>query len=95
MQDASKALTLIKTQLHKREKNLKAKTTENADKRFIKGKNKESKQNAFPTSTPDLNNPLKFIPNSMSTVVCHDLVLRSSETFIIHKLNLHWSYWNV
>ncbi|CAJ1945150.1 unnamed protein product [Cylindrotheca closterium] len=46
MKSAESSLKTIRTQLDKREANLKQKTTQNADKRFIKGKNKEAKQKA-------------------------------------------------
>ena len=46
MKSAESSLVTIKAKLDKREANLKHKTTENSDKRFIKGKNKEAKQKA-------------------------------------------------
>ena len=46
MKSAESSLKTIRTQLDKREANFKQKTTQNADKRFIKGKNKEAKQKA-------------------------------------------------
>jgi len=45
-QNAEKSLKHLKADLKGRERNLKAATTANADKRFIKGKNKEAKQKA-------------------------------------------------
>jgi len=44
--DAVKSLTGLQKQLKIRERNFKERTSESADKRFIKGKNKEAKQNA-------------------------------------------------
>jgi ATPase subunit of ABC transporter with duplicated ATPase domains len=44
--NAEKSLKKLQTDLKSREKNLKARTAENSDKRFIKGKNKEAKQKA-------------------------------------------------
>lgn len=44
--DAKHSLQSLRKQLNKREQNFKAITTEHHDKRFIKGKNKEAKQNA-------------------------------------------------
>lgn len=46
VQGASKSLKNLQTQLQKREKNLTKITSEHADQRFIKGKNKEAKQKA-------------------------------------------------
>lgn len=46
MKSAESSLKAVRTQLDKREANMKQKTTQNADKRFIKGKNKEAKQKA-------------------------------------------------
>lgn len=46
MTKAEKSLKQLKVQMKKREKNLKATTSQNADQRFIKGKNKEAKQKA-------------------------------------------------
>ena len=43
---SSKSLKQLQDQLQRRERNLKRKTTENSDQRFIKGKNKEAKQKA-------------------------------------------------
>jgi ATP-binding cassette subfamily F protein 3 len=44
--EADKSLKKIQVELRGREKSMKATTSENADKRFIKGKNKEAKQKA-------------------------------------------------
>ncbi|GFH56551.1 hypothetical protein CTEN210_13027 [Chaetoceros tenuissimus] len=46
MVKAEKSLKQLKVQMKKREKNLKATTSQNSDQRFIKGKNKEAKQKA-------------------------------------------------
>jgi ATP-binding cassette, subfamily F, member 3 len=43
---AESSLKSLKSKLHQREKNTKNITTQNADKRFIKGKNQEAKQKA-------------------------------------------------
>lgn len=45
-QSADKSLQKIQKELRGKERNLKATTTDNADQRFIKGKNKEAKQKA-------------------------------------------------
>ena len=45
-EQAKKSLKDVQKQLQKREGSLKAKTSQNADQRFIKGKNKEAKQKA-------------------------------------------------
>jgi hypothetical protein len=45
-QQAQQSLGQLRQQLNKREPNFNARTTQDADKRFIKGKNKEAKQNA-------------------------------------------------
>jgi ATPase subunit of ABC transporter with duplicated ATPase domains len=44
--EADKTLKAIHSQMSKREKKLRTLTSENSDQRFIKGKNKESKQKA-------------------------------------------------
>lgn len=46
MVKAEKSMKQLKVQMKKREKNLKATTSQNSDQRFIKGKNKEAKQKA-------------------------------------------------
>ena len=46
LKSAEHSLKSLKTQLQKREGNMKKTTTQNSDKRFIKGKNKEAKQKA-------------------------------------------------
>lgn len=46
LQAATKSLKHIQSQLRKREQSFKKTTTEHADQRFIKGKNKEAKQKA-------------------------------------------------
>ena len=46
VKDAKQSLSNIQKELKKREQNLKATTSQHADQRFIKGKNKEAKQKA-------------------------------------------------
>ena len=82
MQTAEKSLKSIQDQLGRREKNMKKITMQNADKRFIKGNNKESKQKADRSAA----SKLKQLKQDASAI--EDMTKRQTQRELVKPLKI-------
>ena len=82
MQTAEKSLKSIQDQLGRREKNMKKITMQNADKRFIKGNNKESKQKADQSAA----SKLKQLKQDASAI--EDMTKRQTQRELVKPLKI-------